>query len=80
MSVNSNYKDSVFLIKHSSEVINMLLTEWNIDDAKVIWREEGREEGIEEERETILDLIRQGYTAEQIEKRLTSEVSKHPRG
>jgi hypothetical protein len=98
---------SGFLIKHGSEVINMLLTEWNTDDAKVIWREEGwedgreegleeglekgraegREEGLEEglekgreeglekgrkEVQTILNLVRQGYTAEQIEKVLAS--------
>jgi hypothetical protein len=37
-----------FLKEHSSEVINMLLTEWNIDDAREIWQEEAREEGLEE--------------------------------
>jgi len=37
-----------FLEKHSSEVFNMLLTEWNWDDALEVAREEGREDGIEE--------------------------------
>jgi SOS response regulatory protein OraA/RecX len=50
----------------------MLLTEWNWDDAKEVWQEEAREEGREEERKTILDLVRQGYTPEQIEAMLAS--------
>jgi hypothetical protein len=37
-----------FLKEHSTEVFNMLLTEWNLDDAKEVWYEEGREEGREE--------------------------------
>ena len=35
-----------FLEENSSEVMNMLITEWNWDDAREVWREEGREEGI----------------------------------
>jgi predicted transposase YdaD len=35
-----------FLKKHGSEVENMLLTEWNWDDAKSVWQEEAREDGI----------------------------------
>ncbi|MDR2210009.1 MAG: Rpn family recombination-promoting nuclease/putative transposase [Spirochaetaceae bacterium] len=31
---------SKFLVERSSEVINMLLTEWNWDDAKEVWQEE----------------------------------------
>ena len=37
-----------FLEKHATEVINMLLTEWNWDDALAVRYEEGREEGREE--------------------------------
>jgi hypothetical protein len=37
-----------FLEKHSSEVRNMLLTEWNWDDAKEVWQEEARETGMEQ--------------------------------
>ena len=37
-----------FLERNSSEVFNMLLTEWNMDDAKIAWREEAREETQEE--------------------------------
>jgi len=34
-------------MENSSEVMNMLLTEWNWDDAKEVWQEEAREDGIE---------------------------------
>lgn len=37
-----------FLENHSSEVFNMLLTEWNQDEALEVAREEAREEGHEE--------------------------------
>jgi len=37
-----------FLEKNATEVLNMLMTEWNIEDAKKVWYEEGREEGREE--------------------------------
>ncbi|MDR1894225.1 MAG: hypothetical protein LBQ61_05980, partial [Spirochaetales bacterium] len=58
-----------------SEVKNMLLEEWNIDDAKEVWYEEGLEDGLEKGREegqkAILDLVRQGYSPEQIESMLS---------
>jgi len=37
-----------FLENNSSEVFNMLYTEFNINDAKEVWQEEAREEGIKE--------------------------------
>ena len=39
-----------FLKLHSSEVINMLTTEWNYEVAQKVWKEEAREEGLEEGR------------------------------
>jgi hypothetical protein len=36
-----------FLEENGTEVMNMLLTEWNIEDAKKVWFEEGMEEGWE---------------------------------
>jgi SOS response regulatory protein OraA/RecX len=68
--------------ENSSEVFNMLLTEWNWDDAKEVWQEEAQEDGIvlgmakgrEEERKTILELMRQGYSPEQIESMLASRL------
>jgi hypothetical protein len=37
-----------FLKEHGSEVMNMLLEEWNWDEAKEVWQEEARAEGREE--------------------------------
>jgi hypothetical protein len=64
-----------FLAEHSSEVINMLLAEWNLDDAKEVWQEEAWEDGLEKGQKNILALMRQGYTAEQIEAMLASRPS-----
>jgi hypothetical protein len=33
-----------FMKTKGSEVVNMLMTEFNVDDAKMVWREEGKEE------------------------------------
>jgi hypothetical protein len=55
-----------FFEANASEVVNMLLTEWNWDDAKAVWWEEGREEG----ENRVLELVKQGYTPEQIEAKL----------
>jgi len=55
-----------FLEKHASEVLNMLFTEWNLDDAIEVAREEEREE--------ILDLIEKGYTAADIKNHLHKQT------
>ena len=39
-----------FLENHSIEVINMLLTDWNLEDAKKVWYEDGMEDGLEKGR------------------------------
>jgi len=36
-----------FLETYDSEVLNMLLTDWNLEDAKKVWYEDGREDGEE---------------------------------
>lgn len=36
-----------FIQKHGSEVRNMLFTQFNLEDAKEVWREEAYEEGME---------------------------------
>jgi hypothetical protein len=76
-----------FLELHSSEVFNMLFTEWNWDDALAVrfeegleegleeGREEGREEGLEQGQNMVLDLMREGYSAEQIEAKLAAVKS-----
>jgi predicted transposase YdaD len=59
-----------FLETNASEVLNMLITEWNTTDYGKVQREEGREEGLQEGQEKgqdrVLELLDQGYTAEQI--------------
>jgi hypothetical protein len=57
-----------FLEINGTEVLNMLLTEWNWDDAIAIQREEGREEG----QAMVLELMKQGYSPEQIEAKLSA--------
>ncbi|MDR2901315.1 MAG: Rpn family recombination-promoting nuclease/putative transposase [Treponema sp.] len=65
-----------YLEIHGSEVLNMLLEEWNWDDAKRVWQEEAREEGREEARseyrQRFLELQIQGLSAEEIQKKLFS--------
>ena len=48
----------------------MLYTEFNLDEAKEVWHEEGYEEGIDAERQRFLDLINQGFSAEEIKQQL----------
>jgi SOS response regulatory protein OraA/RecX len=64
-----------FLHEHGSEVENMLLTEWNWDDAKAVWQEEAREEGEKrgenKKARELLTLIEKGYSAEQLRSVLT---------
>jgi hypothetical protein len=43
-----------FLEEHGTEVMNMLITEWNWDDAKEVWYNEGREEGLEKGLEKVV--------------------------
>jgi len=65
-----------FLETHSSEVFNMLLTEWDTEEAKVVWREEGREEGREE---VARNALVEGVPIELIKKisGLDEEALKH---
>ena len=56
-----------FLEKNASEVENMLLTEWNWNDAKQVWYEEGREEGREEGIvAAALNALAKGFSIETI--------------
>jgi flagellar biosynthesis/type III secretory pathway protein FliH len=66
-----------FLEEHASELLNMLYG-WNakeareveIEEAREEAREEGREEGREEERSRIMDLLKQGFSTEDILKQM----------
>jgi predicted transposase/invertase (TIGR01784 family) len=56
-----------FLKIHGSEVVNMLMTEWNWDDAKEVWQEEARQEGSQQEKlEIARKLKARGTPPEQI--------------
>ena len=48
-----------FLKIHSSEVINMLTTEWNDEQARKVWEEEAREEGIEKGVDLSAEIMRE---------------------
>jgi predicted transposase/invertase (TIGR01784 family) len=43
-----------FLLAHASEVINMLTLEFKMEEAVEVWKEEGREEGIEKVAKNLL--------------------------
>jgi predicted transposase/invertase (TIGR01784 family) len=60
-----------YLLKNGSEVENMLFTEFNMDDAKEIWYEEGMEDGIEKG-------IEQGIVEGKYEVARKYEVRRHP--
>ena len=36
-----------YLTNNASEVLNMLTQEWNLEDAKIVWQREAKEEGVE---------------------------------
>jgi predicted transposase YdaD len=48
-----------FFETHSSEVFNMLITEWDSEEAKQAWYEEGLEDGLEKGREEGLEKGRE---------------------
>jgi hypothetical protein len=62
-----------FLEQHSSEVLNMLFTEWNWDDALAVRYEEGREEGGEE---IIRNLLSYGMSPGEVAAALKVPVEK----
>jgi len=56
-----------YLEINASEILNMLLTEWNWDDAKEVWQEEAREEGREQIREIARNLLAKGNAPEYVQ-------------
>ena len=72
-----------FLEKNAREVLNMMFTEWNMDDAIAVTREEALEEGLErgfslgiekgraDGQNYFLELLDQGLSIDEIKKRLT---------
>ena len=66
-----------FLETNATEVINMLMTEWNLEDAQQVWyedglvkgREEGREEGrVNEQKEIARNALAEGASIEFVRK------------
>ena len=58
-----------FLKLHASEVLNMLYTEWNWDDALAVRYEEGHEDGMEKGRlEIARNLLAEGAALDFIQK------------
>jgi hypothetical protein len=66
-----------YLNEYSSEILNMLYTEFNMEDAKSVWREEGREDGIAEgiavgeaKMEKVFALLEKGVSLAEVKKQL----------
>jgi hypothetical protein len=55
-----------FLESHASEVLNMLFTEWNLDDAIAVAREEALEDGMEK----VFSLLEQGVSLSEAKEKL----------
>ncbi|MDR1148796.1 MAG: hypothetical protein LBK66_09215 [Spirochaetaceae bacterium] len=55
-----------FLENLSTEEVNMLATEWKLEDAPRVREEEGEQRGIQKGREEILKLFDAGYSAEEV--------------
>ena len=62
-----------FLKSHSSEVINMLTAEWNIERAKIVWQREARED---EKLENAERLLKRGVKEEVVADGLDLPLSK----
>ena len=57
-----------YLIEHAEEVFNMLALEWNMDDALQARFDEGRNEGRDEERESVaIKMLRKGKSFEEVQ-------------
>ena len=58
---------SEFLSSHSSEVMNMLITEWDTEEAKEVWYEEGLEDGLEKGLEKGREEVREEARKEKLQ-------------
>jgi hypothetical protein len=69
---------SDFLTKNASEVVNMLFTEWNMEDAIAVAREEGEARGEargrQQERSAMIELLRSGKPPEEILRQYDTQV------
>ena len=74
-----------FIQRHGSEVRNMLYTEFNLEDAREVWEEEAREDGLRQGRaegadriltELVIKKPRRGKSLEAIAGELETSVGK----
>ena len=65
-----------FLEKNAKEVMNMLMTEWNWDDALAVRFDEGRYEGRTEGYKEVLELIEQGMSVKEVKTHLEQKSGK----
>jgi len=69
-----------FFEQNGSEVMNMLITEWNLEDAQQVWYEDGLEDGLEKGREEVArNALAEGVPIELVKKisGLDEEALKH---
>jgi hypothetical protein len=59
-----------FLTKYKLEVINMFATEWKLEEALEVVKEEGIEEGEMRVKMEVLSLMEQGYSIDEIKAKL----------
>jgi hypothetical protein len=64
-----------FLVKHGTEVMNMLTTEWNWDDALAVRYEEGMEEGMERGMEEGMENAARNALAEGLSVELVAKIT-----
>jgi len=66
-----------FLEKYAAEVFNMMITDWNLKDAKEVWQEEAKEEGFAEGEArgiaAVFDLLDKGIPVEEAKKILETQ-------
>ena len=62
-----------FLKLHAAEVLGMLFTEWNLDDAIAVAKKESREEGLEEGIEKGLETAKESIARNLLAKGSTPE-------
>jgi hypothetical protein len=65
----------------SQEEVNMLATEWNLEDAIQVAREETREEtwkeARKEDRKTVFDLMKQAKSMDELKQMLEASFGEH---
>jgi len=62
-----------FLEANSTEVINMLLKEWDLEEAQRVWersgRQQGIQQGIQQGMQQLFDFLKKGHSLEEANKK-----------